>query len=196
MIGVLAARLKSNLGRADHMISDLLDANRLKAGEAVPLKLGDHCLNDIAQNSLDELRQIHGDRFRLSSNETIRGRWCRSSLKRIIENLSSNAIKYGSDKSPISVQLQRVLTPFDDRVQITVRNEGNPIPREEQPGLFQPFHRTPTAQTGDQKGWGLGLALVKGLAQAHGGSVSLNYSDERGTEFCVDLPRVTRKKPT
>ncbi len=184
----LANRICGNLARADRMVRDLLDANRLKAGSSFPLRIGNHCLNDIAQSCIDGLGVIHGDRFRLEAPAQIRGRWCRSSLKRIFENLCGNAAKYGKPGTPVLVSL---LTLDEDKVNISVHNHGNPIPREEQPGLFQPYHRTKSAQIGHQRGWGLGLALVRGIAEAHGGSVTLDYSDGEGTRFSVQLPRIT-----
>ena len=186
-IGKLSGRICGNIARADQMVCDLLDANRLKAGENLPLRIGNHSLGDIARKCLDGLGALYGDRFRLEIAEPIRGRWCRSSLKRVFENLCGNAVKYGALNTPITVSL----VAEGEAVSIFVHNYGNPIPRDEQPGLFLPYHRTKSAKIGPQHGWGLGLALVRGIAEAHGGRVGLDYSDERGTRFAVHLPRIT-----
>jgi signal transduction histidine kinase len=186
-IGVFSRRICGSISRADRMVRDILDANRLKAGESLPLRLGNYCMNDIAQCSIDGLKILYGDRFHLDPSIKIRGRWCRSSLKRVLDNLCGNAAKYASANSPITVHL----TKAEDLVEVAVHNYGTPIPRIEQPGLFQPFHRTRTAEVGVQRGWGLGLALVRGLAEAHGGTVRLEFSDERGTQFAVRLPLIT-----
>ena len=182
----LSGRIKGSIVRADRMVRDLLDANRIKAGERFPLRIGNHCLNDIAQGCIDGLAVLHGDRFCLDAPERIRGRWCRSSLKRVFENLCGNAAKYAAPGSPITVTLAEA----DGEVLICVHNLGSPIPREEQPGLFQAYHRTKSAVDGPSGGWGLGLVLVRGIAEAHDGSVFLDYSDDRGTRFCVKLPKI------
>jgi signal transduction histidine kinase len=189
-IGRLSGRICRSMKRADAMVCDLLDANRMKAGEPIPLRLENHCLNDIVQSCLDGLTILHGDRFVLEAGEPIRGRWCRSSLKRVFENLCGNAVKYGAAGSPITI----ALIANENDISISVRNVGTPIPREEQAGLFQAYHRTKSAAGGMQPGWGLGLALVRGIAEAHGGKVGLDYSDERGTCFRVTLPRVSLPK--
>jgi signal transduction histidine kinase len=69
-----------------------------------------------------------------------------------------------------------------------VHNEGKPIPTEEQAALFRPFGRAARAVASGQRGWGLGLTLVKGVAEAHGGEVHLESEPGRGTTFTVALP--------
>ncbi|MBS1962394.1 MAG: PAS domain-containing protein [Bdellovibrionales bacterium] len=188
----LANRISGNISRADRMVRDLLDANRLKAGESLPLRLANHCLNDIVQSAVDSLRVLHGERFQIHAEVTVRGRWCRSSLKRILDNLCGNAAKYGAPGTPITIGIE---LEGSDSVVLSVHNFGWPIPREEQAGLFRPYHRTKTAECGGERGWGLGLALVRGLAEAHSGGVALAYSDERGTRFDVRLPLQAPQNP-
>lgn len=186
----LASRVVDNVDRADRMIRDLLDANRIKAGEPLPLEIA-HCdLNQLALETLQELSTIHGDRFVLEAVSKITGYWSCGGIRRILENLCNNAIKYGLSHGPVTVSL--LVNP--QFVEIQVHNLGSPIPLKDQPKLFEAFSRANTALAGQQKGWGLGLALVKGIAEAHGGSVSLESSEEQlGTTFCVRLPLDARK---
>ncbi len=53
--------------------------------------------------------------------------------------------------------------------------------------IFEPYKRTVSAETGTERGWGIGLSLVKGLAEAHGGSIKADSSKE-GTTFTVSIP--------
>jgi signal transduction histidine kinase len=71
---------------------------------------------------------------------------------------------------------------------LSVHNWGTPIPVPEQGILFDQYRRTQSAHASPVKGWGLGLALVKALADAHGGSVRVESDIERGTIFTVLLP--------
>jgi len=68
-----------------------------------------------------------------------------------------------------------------------VHNEGNPIPLKDQASLFDYYQRA-NAQEGNQQGWGIGLTLVKGIAEAHGGKVEVRSSEEEGTTFSIILP--------
>lgn len=180
-----ANRIVDNMNRADTMIRDLLDTNRLKAGEKISLDIG-HChLNKIVQDALEELSTVHGDRFQFEASENFEGQWSCSGLRRIVENLCNNAIKYGSPHSPVSVRL----AGDENWICMKVHNEGNPISPADQAKLFDPFNRSKSAQESTHRGWGLGLTLVKGLTEAHGGRVEVVSSPEKGTTFTVNLPR-------
>jgi signal transduction histidine kinase len=184
----LAGQIAGSLDRADQMIRDLLDANRIKAGEKLPIEIEECDLCKIASDTLADLTTVHGDRFRLQGYFSIQGYWSVSGIRRILENLCNNAIKYGGDSCPVTVSLIQE----SNTVQIEVHNEGTPIPLKDQESLFEPFRRTELAQAGGQKGWGLGLTLVRGIAEAQGGNVSVISDPEHGTTFRVVLPRDAR----
>jgi signal transduction histidine kinase len=81
-----------------------------------------------------------------------------------------------------------------DRVTIEVHNEGNPISAADREKLFQPFKRIDGSdRTGGPAGWGLGLTLVKGIVEAHGGSVAVQSEAGIGTTFGVTLPCDSRR---
>jgi signal transduction histidine kinase len=97
-------------------------------------------------------------------------------------------VKYGAAHQPITVTIR-----LDDVfVWIEVHNEGNLIPVEDQAILFSPFRRAKSAETSGKTGWGLGLTLVRGIAEAHGGTVFVESSVEAGTVFRAKLPRDAR----
>ena len=114
----------------------------------------------------------------------MRGFWSSDELRRALWNLATNAVKYGASDKPITISVTRTA----QGAQASVHNWGRPIPRDEQNELFRPFSRTHAAQVGGQKGWGLGLTLVHGCAEAHGGRVSVESTEEAGTTFRLELP--------
>jgi PAS domain S-box-containing protein len=177
-------KIASTIERADAMIRDLLDASLVRAGQNLSLDKAEVALEALARETLDELAGVHGDRFRLEAPAPVRGHFDGGALRRVLENLAQNAVKYGAPGTPVTVRV----TKGDGVAVVRVHNQGNAIPPQEQATLFQPFHRTQTAQQGRQKGWGLGLTLVKGIVEAHGGKASLERSDESGTTFCIQLP--------
>ncbi len=180
-----ATKIVSNIDRADHMIQNLLDSNRLQAGEKLTLTMSESSLKDIITEVLSDLKIIYGDRFQfLPPDQDIKS-YCNSdSLKRVIENLAINAVKYGAADQPVKVELSKK----DDQAFISVHNSGNPIAAEDQLKIFSPFNRSRAAQMGGQKGWGLGLTVVKGMIESHGGTVRLESSEQNGTSFIVNLP--------
>jgi signal transduction histidine kinase len=95
-----------------------------------------------------------------------------------------NALKYGAPDSPIRVKIDQV----DDRVMLSVHNEGEPIPFEQMESIFQVFRRANAAKEGDIEGWGIGLPYVRSVAESHGGSVEVDSAVGRGTTFIIDIP--------
>lgn len=184
----ITKRILGSIARADKMIQDLLDANRIRAGQRLPLQMFECDLHATAANTLDDLAMTHGDRFVLKDASPIIGFWSCEAIRRILENLATNAVKYGTPGTPITVTLYQ----NPDRVEIAVHNEGKPLTPEEQARLFEPFHRTHAAETSGKMGWGLGLTLVRGLTEAHGGSVRVESAEGKGTTFIVELPRDAR----
>jgi signal transduction histidine kinase len=180
----LASRIVENTERADQMIRDLLDVNRIRAGQALPIEPAPCRLGHLLSEVLDELRTIHGDRFVLRAHPEVEGVWSCGAVRRVVENLCNNAIKYGAPSRPVTVSFGA----FGGSAWIEVHNAGVPIPAEDLPHLFDAFRRTANAERGGQRGWGLGLALIKGIAEAHGGGVRVESSAERGTSFRVVLP--------
>lgn len=181
-------RVLKNLDRVNNMISDLLDTNQVQAGGQLPLELESCDLREIAAEAIEEFEALRGPRFSLESPGTCAGEWCRRALRRVIDNLVSNALKYGSEHG--FVRLRITLEP--GFVKLIVSNEGNVIPQSELANLFEPYHRSASARASSIPGWGLGLALVQGISKAHGGSVTAESSRERGTLFTVTLPLDSR----
>lgn len=101
-----------------------------------------------------------------------------------VANLLDNAVKYANNSRRISVQLKRV----ENEVVITVEDFGIGIPRDELEKIFERFHRVNTGLVHDVRGSGLGLALVRHIAEAHGGSVSVESEVGVGSIFSLHLP--------
>ncbi|NPD28665.1 ATP-binding protein [Corallococcus exiguus] len=180
----LALRIDRNIERADQMVRDLLDANRIHAGQRLPLRLDTCDLGRIAHDVVDELTMLHGERFMLEAEEHVRGIWSAEELRRALWNLGTNALKYGAADSLITF----TVTATGAQAQASVHNQGPAIARADQEAIFKPFIRTRSAKTGPSKGWGLGLTLVWGCAQAHGGRVELTSDADTGTTFRLMLP--------
>jgi len=185
----LAGRIIDNLDRTDDMIRNLLDANRIKAGEKLPIKISACELNKVIRESLDDLITLYGNRFIFETDTPVSGYWDGEAIRRIIENLCGNAVKYGSARE-ITVRLR--LLSSEVEIEISVHNWGTPIAKEDLESLFQHFRRSRKAVHEGQRGWGIGLTLVRGIAEAHGGTAEVSSTLEHGTTFKVKLPRDAR----
>ena len=185
---VMGARIVKAIDRADKMIQNLLDANRIRAGERLPLDLEKCDLKQTAEEAVNDLAITYGPRFVVKSKTAIEGIWSGEQLRRVVENLALNAVKYGSDKEPIAIQLNK----DHQYAYLSVHNFGNPIPMNEQQSLFNAYARSASAQKSGKMGWGLGLTLVRGVVEAHGGKISVESNPERGTTFTVVLPNDAR----
>jgi len=174
--------------RVDKMISDLLDASRIREGEPFPLQIEESDLVEIAYEVSDGLATIYGNKFDIVAPATLLGFWDAKGLSRAIENLVTNAVKYGDKDQKITIQLLGV----EDRVIIKVHNFGSTLSTQEQKSLFEIFQRSASAKEGKSKGWGLGLTLVRGITEAHGGIVKVRSLPREGTTFTLDLPRDAR----
>ena len=184
LVSTMAANLVSDIERTDRMIKDLLDVSLLRAGERLPLHphQSDLCL--IIENTLQQLSEIYRDRFKLNKPPTVEGNWDPEAIRRILENLCTNAIKYGNIKTPVTV----TLNSFPKNIELIVHNEGLPLSQSDKEMIFQPFSRTKKTRRSTQNSWGIGLTIVRGLAEAHGGWVEVQSDEKSGTTFRVILP--------
>jgi signal transduction histidine kinase len=184
----LFQRISDSSRRAEKMIRDLLDVNRIRAGQPLPIQIEECDLKFVVERALEELEFTLGKRFVFEYSKHLRGYWSTDALIRIVENLCTNAVKYGDEKSKVTVRVRE----RRDEVELSVHNYGKPLSKDEQRRIFDPFRRTESADQSRKSGWGLGLALVRGLAEAQGGTIEVRSTAKEGTVFTVRLPRDAR----
>jgi signal transduction histidine kinase len=181
----LSAQITNSVARADQMIQNLLDANRVRAGHPLPIKIEFCDLQKLIHETVDELNTVYGKRFHLETPlGDLFGYWDASALRRALENLAGNAIKYGKSGAPVTLTVQGT----SDSVQLSVHNFGHAISPEQQTELFEPYQRATHATHSGKRGWGIGLSLVRAIAQAHHGQISVESSAEKGTSFILNIP--------
>jgi signal transduction histidine kinase len=111
------------------------------------------------------------------------GSWDRDRLEQVVENLLSNAAKFGPGR-PIRIE---VVAPADGRASLTVSDQGIGIPDDQQTRIFERFERgTSSPHYG---GMGMGLFIVRKIVEAHGGTIRVASSPHHGTSFTVELPQ-------
>jgi signal transduction histidine kinase len=115
-----------------------------------------------------------------------------AALNRSIQNLLSNAMKYGGESRWIKIKALRSETGPRAEVQITVQDRGIGIPASEVQHIFEPFYRARDVAAAQIRGSGLGLSLVKHIIEAHNGRVSVESAQGRGSAFTLHLPLAPR----
>jgi two-component system phosphate regulon sensor histidine kinase PhoR len=105
-------------------------------------------------------------------------------LCNIFTNLLDNANKYSRETPQITVTTANA----GGSLRITVEDNGIGMSEAQQRRIFESFYRVPTGNLHDVKGFGLGLAYVKTMVQAHGGTVEVRSEPGRGSRFEVILP--------
>ena len=170
--------------RMTGLIDDLEEHARLATGGGFHPDRQPTDLVALARNSADELRQSGGGRrIRLETDETaLVGVWDPLHVRRVLENLLGNAVKYSPLGSEVRVRLSRI----GRYAVLEVHDEGIGIPADDLPRIFAFRHRG--GNVGSVAGSGVGLAGVKQIVERHGGTVTVESEEGRGSVFTVRLP--------
>lgn len=178
-----ATKALANARRMSAMVDELLDTMAFHGGQTLQLVMASVEMLAVVKEVQADLGAAHTAGI-VVKGVPIAGWWDRAALKRVVENVVTNAIKYGSADAPITVTLEQL----HGRLQILVHNEGAPIPPTEQECIFQMYRRAESAKRNAGKGWGIGLPYVRAVAESHGGSIGVDSSFDRGTTFVIDIP--------
>jgi signal transduction histidine kinase len=137
----------------------------------------------VAREIHEQSTAVHGPRLKIIG-EPVRGWWDEDAIRRSLENLIGNAVKYGANNTPITIRI----ASYHGRVMLSVHNEGKAIPSDQLETVFQVYQRAKLAREGSTLGWGIGLPYVRSVGESHGGSIGVDSDDERGTTFIIDIP--------
>jgi two-component system CheB/CheR fusion protein len=180
--------LERQIAQLVSLIDDLLDVTRIGSGK-VQLKRSRVELGDLLRQVLDDQRPAFQ-----AKGVALAGRWSPEAiwvfadptrLVQIVTNLLGNAEKF----TPRGGEVELGLETMGAHARVRVRDTGAGIAPEMLAHVFEPFHQAPQTMDRSQGGLGLGLAMVKGLVEAHGGRVSIaSDGPGRGTEIEVLLP--------
>jgi len=173
------------------LINDLLDFTRTRLGSGIPLARTDCDLRTICTTALETIRagnpeqrfeeQISGNLVTLADAQR---------LHQVLLNLLGNAVQHGDREKSISL----IATGNEDGIEVQVKNFGRPIGPAALQKIFEPMVRAASSEADaneqSKSSLGLGLFIVREIVVGHGGSVTVQSSQDAGTVFTVRLPLV------
>jgi signal transduction histidine kinase len=173
--------------RLTALINNILDFSRIEAGRK-EYEFKETDLAELVHSTLESYRfQIQQNGFAFEENisaDIPPVNVDREAIARSLLNLVNNALKYSKDDKYIGVSLYR----SNGSVNLEVRDHGIGIPAHEQEKIFEKFYRCGDPLVHNVKGSGLGLSLVRHIARAHGGDVSVESHPQKGSKFTIALP--------
>ena len=180
----LAAYLERDAARAERLLDQLLELDRVESGRA-PLLIEPVPLNDMLAQivaTLSSSTSRHSIELRCEEAVSVLGD--RDRLVQLFTNLVENAIKYSPGGGVIEVEVEHA----SGRAIVRVRDHGLGIPPDDLERIFQKHHRAEIARRPDIKGSGLGLQLARAIVEQHGGRIwAASDGEGRGATFSVAL---------
>ncbi len=175
----LRSTIVQDIAELDDLVEEILLASRLDHAPALPERERIDCLGLAAEEAARTGATIRhtgpeGGSFEVQGSPRL--------LRRLIRNLIENAAKHG--QPPVEVELAH--SP-DGWISIVVTDQGPGIPAAERERVFEPFYR-PSGRAEAAGSWGLGLSIVRQIAERHGGGVACQAGPSGGSRFIVRIP--------
>jgi heavy metal sensor kinase len=176
--------------RLAKIVENLLAISRLEAGEArrQPERLD---FAELARSTADQMRLLAEEKhiaLNCDGTQTVEVDADPARLKQVVVNLLDNAIKYTPEGGEVEVSV----TKRDGHAVLKVADSGIGISQADLPHIFDRFYRADKARSRQLGGTGLGLSIVRSICVAHGGQVTVDSSEGRGTVFHVEIPLASR----
>ncbi len=185
-----AGRLIVEVGRLSELVKQIINLSRLQSDE--PLLTPEQVdVDRVLRLAVDRNRELAGSRevnlvLRTEPDLVVLGD--ADQLTDAVSNLVHNAIVYSDRRARVAVSSRLVRDVDQDEVEIVVADNGIGISDDDQKRIFERFYRVDYARSRDNGGTGLGLSLVKHIAQVHGGAVDVWSKVGQGSTFTLSLP--------
>ena len=179
--------VSSEVHRLSRLVSSLLDLSRIQAGDRkFVMKSFDICEmarlilisfeKQIDEKRLDVSFECDSDRMLVIAD--------RDAIHQVFYNVCHNAIKFAREGGALRVQIE---STKERKICVSVYNEGDGIPTEDQPMIFERFYKSDKSRGLDKTGVGLGLYISKTIMQAHGERIGVHSTPGRDCEFYFTL---------
>lgn len=180
--------------RMIRMINDLLSLSRMDRGvskmEFELVNFNDfvaHILNRFDMIVKNEQKDAKNKKYTIRRELGNQALWVEidtDKMMQVVDNIVNNAIKYSPDGGVITVRLLQ----SQNRIILSISDQGLGIPRKDLDKIFERFYRVDKARSRAQGGTGLGLAIAKEIVEAHHGKIWADSSEDKGSTFYISLP--------
>ncbi len=175
-----AARIIRGGQRMSRMITQLLDLTRARLGGGLPIEPKPTDLREVCRNVVEEFEAT----IQLEVDGDVTGTWDEDRLAEVLSNLAGNAIEYATPGTVVRVKARA----DGGEVVVEVSNQGDPIPPDVLPFIFEPFRRARQREKSARGNLGLGLYIAHQIVLSHGGTLDAHSADGT-TAFVMRLPR-------
>ena len=173
------------------MLSELQDFSRSRLDGLLHLSLEQANVAEICRDVIAEIAAAHPSyTLQFAESGDTAAVVDRKRMAQLISNLVGNAVQHGTPSGRISVSAQR----DQQRVRVEVHNEGPAIDQARLEDIVEPLHRAASEPPRTARSLGLGLYIVRRIAVAHGGTVSVTSTKADGTTFIVAIPRTQKNR--
>lgn len=183
--------ISSEVRRLSRLVSSLLDLSRIQAGDRkFVMKPFDICEmarvilisfeQQIEEKQLEVAFECEDDRMMVNADH--------DAIYQVFYNLCHNAVKFSTEKGLLRI---RIANAKDRKIQISVYNQGQGIPAEDLPFVFERFYKSDKSRGLDKTGIGLGLYISKTIIAAHGERIGVNSEYGKDCEFFFTLTKAT-----
>jgi signal transduction histidine kinase len=184
------ADLERDVAEVDELVEELLESARLHQGQ-LALQWGTVSAANLAGEALGSI-ELGDHPVQLEASPSLQFSGDFRRLLRCLRNLLSNVVRYTPPETPVALRI----VEDGGAIVISVTDSGPGVSEEEGARLFEPFYRTEASRSRRTGGIGLGLMLVRQIAEAHGGRAEALHPPEGGLEIRLVLPRKTGPPPS
>jgi len=177
--------------RLSKIVDQLLAMSRLDAGEAF-LELSHFDFSELVRTTVEHMRLLVDEKklvLKVEAAEPVHVEGDPSRLQQVVVNLLDNAIKYTPEGGEVRVSVRAEA----EKAVLTITDTGIGISEEAQTQIFERFYRTDKARSRQLGGTGLGLSIVKSIGAAHGGQVTVESAEGRGSIFRFEIPLLSNE---
>ena len=176
--------------RLSRLVRSMLDISRLQNQEGIPAEKKtrfdmEECIGEVLITFEQKIVAKNLDVQVDLPEHPVFTRADKDAVTQVVYNLLDNAVKFCNEGGELGLKLRI----GGSKIYVTISNQGNTIPPEELPLVFDRFHKIDKARNRSQEGWGLGLYIVKTLVCSHGENISVASRDGK-TEFTFTMPLV------